>query len=156
MKLLRVRYYVSIKEKGEEAEFDVYIAVPRIVDKYYFKIAGNTYSALYQIVDGSTYNNLTSSSSANKKHKIVLKTMFMPIQIYKSTVNLLLADNTEMKSSIFSSLIFTKYLPVMKYFLARFGLYETFNIFEIPDITITKTAVDDENMAKKIISLLEQ
>src|SRR5574343_519547 len=62
IKLLEVDY--NLEANGEKQDIKIYISVPRIVDKYYFRIAGSTYSAMYQIVDGSTYNN---SDSSNKK-----------------------------------------------------------------------------------------
>ncbi|MCK9199250.1 MAG: hypothetical protein M0P49_06575, partial [Bacilli bacterium] len=53
IKLLIVRYYIAIKDEHEYV--NVIIAIPRIVNKYYFRISGNIYSAMYQIVDASTY-----------------------------------------------------------------------------------------------------
>ena len=82
VKLLIVNYFIQLKDKSEK--LSVIIAVPKFVDKYYFKLYGNVYSPLYQIVDGSTYNNSTSNS---KEHSVTLKTMFMPIRIYRKVTN---------------------------------------------------------------------
>ena len=80
IKLLLVDYYIETKnenakkpeEKSENVQ--VIIAVPRIVDKYNFLINGNLYTTVYQIVDGSTYNN---SFSKSNKQSVIFKTMFM-------------------------------------------------------------------------------
>lgn len=125
IRLLVVNYYIAIKDQSEHIK--VLIATPRTVDRYYFRIAGNTYSALWQIVDASTYNSSTSSS---KKHSVTLKTMFMPIRIYRYTTNHKnsLKDfytGEEVKCTFYTSYIFKKSLPVMKYILAKFGYYGT-------------------------------
>ena len=48
IRLLVVKYYV--KDKSDEDFIEVIIAVPRIVDKYYFDINGIMRSTLFQIV----------------------------------------------------------------------------------------------------------
>ena len=68
IRLLIVDYYLEVPNPKEGSprskNLRVLIEVPKIVDKYYFRIFGNIYSSLYQVVDGSTYNN---SNSANPK-----------------------------------------------------------------------------------------
>lgn len=137
MRLLVVHYYISIKEESEN--ITVLIGVPRTVDRYYFKIGGNTYSALWQIVDASTYNSSTSSS---KKHSVTLKTMFMPIRIYRYITNHKnsLKDfySGEMISCTFyTSFIFRKSLLLMKYILAKFGYYGAVKFLHLDLINIT-------------------
>ena len=63
-----------MKDRNAEDFIDVIIAVPRVVDKYYFDINGIMRSTLFQIVDGSTYNNGTSNA---KVPSITLKIIFM-------------------------------------------------------------------------------
>ena len=77
--LLKVNYFIRAKD-GEMC-LPVYIALPRIMNKYYFHIYGNDYYAMYQIVDNSTYNNSMAASS--KRQTVTLKTIFMPIRIYR-------------------------------------------------------------------------
>ena len=77
LKLIKVTYFIRITEKKNGDVSDVvtvYIAIPRIVDKFYFRLNGNTYSAMYQIVDASTYNN--SASRNARKQSITFKTIF--------------------------------------------------------------------------------
>lgn len=141
IKLLQVNYYIAIKD--EEDRITTYVGVPRIIDKYYFKMNGNIYSAMYQIVDGSTYNNSTSNS---KSQSVTFKTMFMPTRIYRTNYNLKTVNKETIKSIIFSSRIFNKFLPAMKYILAKFGLYGTFRHLGIDCIYITKENPNNENM----------
>ena len=127
VKLLVVRYYLKVKENFEYV--DVFILIPRIVDRYYFRISGNVYYAMYQIVDGSTYNNSTSTNS--KTQNITLKTEFMPVKLYKKVNVVSTIENEELKLTNYTSMIFNKYLHGLKYMLAKFGLYGTMNFMGI-------------------------
>lgn len=144
IRLLVVHYYIAIKDESERV--DVLIATPRTVDKYYFRISGNTYSALWQIVDASTYNSSTSSS---KKHSVTLKTMFMPIRIYRYITNHKnsLKDwytGEEIKCTFYTSYIFKKSLPVIKYILARFGYYGTMKFLHLDLLNVYDHKPDDD------------
>lgn len=122
MMLLIVDYYISVNdpENFKEDTLQVIIEVPRIVDKYYYRIGGNYFSAIYQIVDGSTYNNTTSNS---KKQSVTFKTIFMPIRLYRNSYEGEDYNYNPVKYTMYTSRIFNKNVPVMEYFLARFGLY---------------------------------
>lgn len=143
IKLMIVTYYIAIQ--GNEDRIKVYIAIPRVVDRYYLRINGNFYSAMFQIVDGSTYNNLTSNS---KYSSVTMKTVFMPIRIYRYTEVMKVykeSSSTDLdvgKESVkciyYRSRIFNKSLPTMKYILARYGLYQAMNELGIKDIFITR------------------
>ena len=141
IKLLIVRYYIAIKDEHEY--INVIIAVPRIVNKYYFRISGNIYSAMYQIVDGSTYNNSTSNS---KKHSVTLKTMFMPIRIYRNFQQLKTTEGKTIKTTFHLSRIFNKSLGSLKYILAKYGLYGAFDMLKIYCVSITQKDPQDENV----------
>ena len=141
IKLLSVKYYIKIRD--EEDRIEVFIAVPRVVNKYYFRINGNIYSAMYQIVDGSTYNNSTSNS---KNQSVTLKTMFMPIRIYRTSYNLKTTKKETIKTNFYSSRIFNKSLGGMKYILGKFGLLETFRFLGIDCVSITNYDPDDESL----------
>ena len=85
IKLLIVNYYIRIYDGRPDSpenskRLRVLIEVPRIVDKYYFQIFGNIYSSMFQVVDGSTYNNTSSNS---KTQSVSLKTMFMAVRLYR-------------------------------------------------------------------------
>lgn len=142
VKLLIVTYYIKVKENFEY--IDVYILVPRIVDKYYFRISGNVYYAMYQIVDGSTYNNSTSSNA--KSSNITLKTQFMPVKLYKKNVTITTIDGEELKITNYNSMIFSKYFGAIKYILAKYGLYGAMKFMGIPVLQFYKDPVYDPNL----------
>lgn len=136
--LLEVSYFISIKDQSDHIK--VLIEIPRIIDKYYFKIAGNMYSALYQIVDASTYNNATSTS---KKHVVNLKDIFMAIKIYRNIKSDLRSYNKEKVSCTFYEMrAFTKTVSVMKYIFAKFGLVNGIKFFGLDYIFITKDPIE--------------
>ena len=140
VKILKVTYFIEINEIKNGLVNDtviVYIAVPRIVDKFYMRIRGNIYSAMYQIVDASTYNN---SASANaKKQSIVFKTIFMPIRIYRYNGNLVTISGEAVPCTYFLGNMFKKTIIVMKYIFAKMGYYNTLRFLKIEGIKI----VDD-------------
>lgn len=125
-------------------EFDVLIAIPRIVNKYYFRILGNTYSPMYQIVDGSTYNN--SKTKNKKKDSVTLKTIFMPIRLYRSFINIKDANKNNINCVLYSSNIFNKQIHALKYIFAKYGLIGGFSFLGLRYITISKTPISDEDM----------
>ena len=67
--LLKIKYFIQkngterMKVDGKDMDvenpntiLEVLIELPRYVNKYYFRLQGNYYNTIYQIVDGSTYN----------------------------------------------------------------------------------------------------
>ena len=119
----------------------VYIAIPRIVDKFYFRISGNIYSAMYQIVDASTYNN--SNAKNAKKQSITFKTIFMPIRVYKYTGKLRNNKGEDIPCAYFLGNMFKKSLLLMKYIFAKMGYYSTLEFLRVPGVVISE---DDENI----------
>lgn len=118
IRLLIVRYY--IKDRNDEDYLDVIIALPRVVDKYYFKINGIMRSTLFQIVDGSTYNNGTSNA---KVPSITLKIIFMAVRVTRYYNTLTTTDGDDMRLTYYHSRIFSKGVAAAKYIFAKFGFY---------------------------------
>ena len=148
--LLKVTYYIKLNipenkirvdsKTGElersEGTVDVLIALPRYVDKYYFRILGNYYNPIFQIVDGSTYNNSTSNS---KTQTITLKTQFMPIKVYKEYYDLVdICDKQSHRCVLFASYVFTKKTDTIKFILGRYGFYGALEMLELEGIYIQK------------------
>ena len=144
IKIIKVTYFIQIEEKKDGLVNDtivVYIAIPRIVDKFYFRINGNVYSAMYQIVDASTYNN--SAAKSAKKQSVTLKTLYMPIRVYRYNKSLKDIDGNAIKCTYFLANMFKKSILLMKYHLAKFGYYNTLSFFNIPSIKILPYAEKD-------------
>ena len=119
--ILIVDYYISVND-GIENPHDtlrVLITLPRLVDKYYYRINGNYCYAMLQVVDGSTYNNTTSRS---KYPNIVYKTLFMPTRIYRNIVTETDYNGEDVTGVLYTAKLFSKFNPVMEYIFARFGL----------------------------------
>jgi hypothetical protein len=139
LKLIKVTYYIKITEKknGEVSDtLVVYIAIPRIVDKFYFRLNGNTYSAMYQIVDASTYNN--SASRNAKKQSITFKTIFMPIRVYRYSTTMKTFEGESVQCTYFVANMFKKSLLLIKYIIAKMGIYEAMSFLHIQGVYLMK------------------
>lgn len=141
IRLLIVRYYV--KDRNDEDFIDVIIAVPRIVDKYYFNINGIMRSTLFQIVDGSTYNNGTSNA---KIPSITLKIIFMAARVTRYYQSVTTTKGVSLKFNYYHSRIFSKGISAAKYILAKFGYYGYMDFMGLNGcISITDYDIDNEN-----------
>lgn len=135
LKVIKVTYFIQINEKKNGLVSDtvtVYIAIPRIVDGFYFKLNGNIYSAIYQIVDASTYNN--SAAKNTKKQSITFKTIFMPIRVYRYQNNLSDIDGNNVPTIYFIANMFRKSLLLIKYMLAKMGIYQCMRFLYIEGV----------------------
>ena len=118
-----------------EDTFDVLIAIPRIVDKYYFRINGIMRSTLYQIVDGSTYNNnYTNAKIPNISFKII----FMAARVFRYMIGLIdYNTGEEIKLFNYRANIFNKTVCVCQYFLAKFGFNGAMDFLGIQGVYVT-------------------
>lgn len=149
--LLEVIYYIKIntarkpQSKEDEANYErnlqVLIEIPRFVDKYYFHINGTYYIPYMQIVDRSVYNNAASKSSKNPSN--TFKTMFQPIRMFRTFVNLKTYDGESVKSILYTTNVFQKTMDGMKYLLAKFGLYGCMEFLDIPYIHFDSVPMED-------------
>lgn len=154
IKLLIVDYYLAVHNEEEPTKSSknlrVIIEVPRVVDKYYYRIFGNFYTSTYQIIE-STYNN-SASSSTKSSSMVALKTMFMASRFYRfniensKEINLVNTEGNKMVGVYYQSRIFGKFVLAMKYLLARFGLYGTQEILKVPNLYINDTDPKDPNL----------
>lgn len=157
MRLLVVHYYIAIKDESDH--IDVLIGVPRTVDKYYFRINGNTFSAMWQIVDASTYNSSTSSS---KRDSVTLKTLFQPLRIYRYKTNKKsdlcdYATGEKFTCNYYTSYVFKKSLLVMKYLLAKFGFFGAMKFMLLDYINVyDHNPLEDGNYDMKTMHVIEK
>lgn len=137
VRLLVVDYYIKVpspkKDTVGEKNLRVLIMVPRFVDKYYFRIMGNYYCPKFQILDGSTYNNAGSSSRCQN---VTFKSLFMATRIFRYTVDLNFEGGETRPAVYYNSAIFNKKVPVMKYILAKYGIYNTMIALGVPKLYI--------------------
>lgn len=126
----------TIVVSNPEEVVEVLIAIPRFVRKYYFRISGNYYSVNYQIIDGSTYNNSTSSNKKNDSN--VMKTIFTPLNVSRVFIDLVNIGTKEtIKCINYTATIFGICTNCMYYLLANFGYYNTCNFLDIHCVNIT-------------------
>ena len=156
MRLLVVYYYIAIKDESEHIK--VLIGVPRTVDKYYFRINGNVYSAMWQVVDASTYNSSTSSS---KRDSVTLKTLFQPLRIYRYKTNkksdlVDFVTGERFSCNYYTSYVFKKSLLAMKYMLAKFGFYEAMKFMYLDFIHIYDHNPLDDGLDPTNLHIIEK
>lgn len=126
LRLLKVNYYIQYGEESKDLE--VYIAVPRVFDGSYMMINGNMYIPLFQLVDGSTYNNTTNKNS--KAETITLRSISTAsAKMIRNFYVLKAADGTQVETTLYSANLFKRKVPVMNYFLAEFGFYGALDYF---------------------------
>lgn len=132
----------SGKAKAEDT-FDVYITIPRVVNKYYFMINGIMRSILYQIVDGSTYNNnYTNSKIPNISFKII----FMAARVFRYTIDLHdEISDTDVRLYNYRANIFNKTVCVCNYFLARYGFIGAMKFLGIHGVYISDRIPQNNN-----------
>lgn len=145
VRLLVVDYYIAVpapkKDSPGSKNVRVLIMVPRFVDKYYFKIMGNYYCPKFQLLDGSTYNN---SGSNSRCKNVTFKSLFMATRIFRYTVDVHFEGGETRGAVYYNSAIFNKKVPIMKYILAKYGLFGTLQSFGIPEFSITNDYVEKE------------
>lgn len=130
----------TVEVVNPEEVLEVLIALPRFTKGYYFRLSGNYYTTTFQIVDGSTYNNSTSSQS--KVDSVTMKTMFMPIRIFRSFREMQDINTKEVIKVIeYNSIIFNNVVNAMYYLMANFGLYGLANFLDINCVTISQTPI---------------
>lgn len=153
--LLKVKYFIQkngterLKVDGVDKDvenpntiLDVLIELPKFVHKYYFRLQGNYYIPVNQIVDGSTYNNSTTSTS--KHDNVTQKTLFMSVRIYRILRDIVdINTNEKIHTILYTSVIFKNHVNTMLYLLAKYGLYACYELFHINYIKITNTPIND-------------
>jgi len=136
--------YINLKDSDLKLIRVTYIAIPRIIDGIYFRLNGNVYSAMYQIVDASTYNN--SASKNTKKQSVTLKSIFAAIRVYRYHSHIVDINSKSVPITYFTINVFKKSLLLIKYFLAKFGYFGAMVFLGLWDIFIVKdlTNIDHE------------
>ena len=126
LRLLKINYYIQYGDESKNLE--VYIAVPRVFEGSYMMLNGNMYIPLYQLVDGSTYNNTTAKNS--RAETITLRSLSTAsAKMIRNFYMLKTADGKEVETASYSVNLFQRKVPVMNYFLAKYGFYGALDLF---------------------------
>jgi hypothetical protein len=138
--LLEVNYHLEVN--GSPMNASVYIDIPKVINKYYFRISGTIYSTLYQIADASTYNN---SQSKKKVRCVSFRQEFQKHVVYekKSKINQVVYNDDGSLDFItvqcinYTTDLFGNNIPLCKYFLANYGLVGAMNYLNLAEIYLT-------------------
>lgn len=154
--LLEVKYFIrhngtEINQETNEVICNpweiltVLIVLPRFTKKYYFRLNGNYYTDTFQIVDGSTYNNITGGK--NKKSQCnTFKTMFTPIRMYRMHRDLQDVSGEIVRHTVFTvniNIVFNSFTNCMFYLLANYGYYHCCDFLDIHCIQILSEPILD-------------
>lgn len=124
---------------------EVIIAIPTFQRKYYYRLNGNFYSACFQIVDGSTYNNMNIGGGTKKADCNSFKTMFTPIRVFRMYKDLTdFYSKTPIRNIIYTSIVFDTHTNMIDYILANYGLYGTFDFLDIRCVRVSDEPIPDE------------
>ena len=154
--LLEVKYF--IRHNGTEINQDtnqvicnpweiltVLIVLPRFTKKYYFRLNGNYYTDIFQIVDGSTYNNITGGK--NKKSQCnTFKSMFTPIRMYRMHRDLRDVSGEDVRHTVYTAninIVFNSFTNCMFYLLANYGFTYCCDFLDIHCVKILDEPILD-------------
>lgn len=150
IELLKVYYYIRGPHKNsdgsvviQEEIFPVLIDIPAVVNKFYHKFNGSLYSCMNQVVDASTYNTSTSS---NSKHYISLKTSFQNVRIFRNVNPITTVDGESIYCVTYVNNTFNKYIPIIQFILAKYGLYGTLQFMGLYGNIISFSRVPGEKV----------
>lgn len=118
LKLLIVTFYIEAYDGKELIES--LIAIPRVVNKFYFRVNNHYLFAMHQLVDASTYNNQTSSNA--KSPLVVMKNIFPPISIFRNIVSYKDITGKTVNMITYEVDIFKKSVPACEYLFAHMSL----------------------------------
>lgn len=149
--LLKQKYYVrkngiermkinKVETPVENPEqiLTTYLALPRFVDKYYFRLGGNLYNVVNQVVDASTYNNATTANT--NADLVTFKILLGMLQLSRNTyIEHDCRTNEEVPLTYFVSNMFKESLLGMLYMFANFGLYGAMQFFGLDSNCISIT-----------------
>lgn len=139
--LLEVNYHVEVN--GSAKDESVFIDIPKVINKYYFRINGTIYSTLYQIADSSTYNN---AQSKKRDRHISFRQVFQKynvyekhskIEMYELNVNTGELEPTTQECINYTIDLFGNNIPLCKYFLASYGYLGALQYLMLPNIHVT-------------------
>lgn len=158
MNLICSKFEVQANENEplEVVEFNIFF--PKLIDDFYFKLAGNKYYAVYQLTDRNFYY---------AKKGLYLKTLLMPLGLHPKMATL----NTE-KGNHYSFIDFgldyfksnsssTKTPPknIFLHYFIKFGVYDTIKYFfsegDFHPVTVLKEDMNDALNNKPLSWYLE-
>lgn len=146
--LMIVRYFIKTNNSRENNSgkfIEVPIMLPKIVDRYYFKIDGQYYHMMYQVADYSYYSNeMSRSKKATKKYPPLLtfSTLSTPANVEKVEEVLYDINGNEVTFTTFNLKIFKRNINIFKYTAAKMGMNEAIHFHNIHGLFINTSLPD--------------
>ena len=140
--LLIVNFTISVK--GQTNHVTRRIKIPKLIDGRWFIRGGKKVLPLIQIVDNSTF-----VKAGKKKQENILnfKTTLYPIKLFTKPLKVKFVDDDEQYHiPIFQLDLFTKVTNPLLYFLARYGLESTLEMFCLEKVmAVVPEVIDPDN-----------
>lgn len=117
--MLKIKFKFTAKNKDGHFE-DMYYILDLLLfkksNKYYYRINGNNYYPIYQLVEASTYNT---------KDFLILKTLLLPIKLKKSSAKLIDINGKNFYVPYYPLCIFKNQLNPLHFYMSTIGLDNT-------------------------------
>ena len=131
--LLIVHFH--LKARGQEADITRKLRVPKSHGRWYYR-GGTEVLPLIQIVDNSTFV---------KGNILNFKTTLYPIKLYTTRQKLVFTDGETVMSQKFCIDLFKKVTNPLYYFLARYGINGTLEMFRLDRVISVVNDILDED-----------
>lgn len=136
--------HFTLNVKGQTNHITRRIKIPKLIDGRWFIRGGKKVLPLIQVVDNSTF-----VKAGKKKQENILnfKTTLYPIKLFTKPLKVKFVDDDEQYHiPIFQLDLFTKVTNPLLYFLARYGLESTFELFCLDKVmAIVPEVIDPDN-----------
>lgn len=136
--------HFTLTVKGQTNHVTRRIKIPKLIDGRWFIRGGKKVLPLIQVVDNSTF-----VKAGKKKQENILnfKTTLYPIKLFTKPLKVKFVDDDEQYHiPIFQLDLFTKVTNPLLYFLARYGLESTFELFCLDKVmAVVPEVIDPDN-----------
>lgn len=136
--------HFTLNVKGQTNHVTRRIKIPKLIDGRWFIRGGKKVLPLIQVVDNSTF-----VKAGKKKQENILnfKTTLYPIKLFTKPLKVKFVDDDEQYHiPIFQLDLFTKVTNPLLYFLARYGLESTLELFCLDKVmTVVPEVIDPDN-----------
>lgn len=136
--------HFTLNVKGQTNHVTRRIKIPKLIDGRWFIRGGKKVLPLIQVVDNSTF-----VKAGKKKQENILnfKTTLYPIKLFTKPLKVKFVDDDEQYHiPIFQLDLFTKVTNPLLYFLARYGLESTFELFCLDKVmSVVPEVIDPDN-----------
>lgn len=136
--------HFTLNVKGQTNHVTRRIKIPKLIDGRWFIRGGKKVLPLIQVVDNSTF-----VKAGKKKQENILnfKTTLYPIKLFTKPLKVKFVDDDEQYHiPIFQLDLFTKVTNPLLYFLARYGLESTLELFCLDKVmAVVPEVIDSDN-----------